>query len=568
MSRDAFRVKKGILHLTPVDTLPLNAELGDEVVLTTDGILYRFDGTQWVQVIDSESTQTLSNKTIIADEFTVDKFNGSIFTDSSTTGSLATLPAVDTFVVKLSNASLASLAGITAPTNARFFVLTNDLTTSVDVLNDDAGALAANRIITGTNRKIKLTAGASLWFFYDNATDNKWRVVGGSGAGGEGSVPKVRLHNATVTTLPTGSGLSIDGITVQAGDRVLFSNLTVNSDKIWEAQGTGTNITSWLALDLFNGLTAPTSGDLIVISEGQGFAGTLGVFRDSKWKFNDRVRFFNGVDYWEQSSLNTVALANNQVAPANVFSVAASGSENLVIDYSVLRGTSKDTGTMVISHNGTTVSYATYGANISDTGVSLLADLSSGNLRLRYTSTNTGVAPSIKYSVKRWSDAGGGPGNLPSYSITGTSVGGSGAAGEVAVWSTFSDVTSYPDFSFDTANGSLSIGSGTSEIERTKLTEVPLVDNTSGQLLFQLPHASYQFLVVDYSVIRGSDRSVGSLYITTNGTLTSVAPVFTDLGSPGVTFTADVSGSNVRLFANTSATGTGATLKYAIKRWI
>jgi hypothetical protein len=223
---------------------------------------------------------------------------------------------------------------------------------------------------------------------------------------------------------------------------------------------------------------------------------------------------------------------------------------------------------MVISHNGSVASYATYGADIDDTGVLLTADLDSGNVRLRYTSTSTGIAPTIKYLVKRWSDTGGGPASIPSYSIGGTNVGGTGVAGQIAIWDTTSDITSNADLAYDSSNGILSIGSGTSEIERSKLSSTTVPDNTSGHIVVAVPHADYQFLVIDYSVIRATDRSVGTLYITTNGTSASIAPVYTDLGTPGVTFTADVVGLNVRLLANTSSTGVAASLKYAFKRWI
>lgn len=575
MAQDAFRIKKGTLHLTPVTVLPADPELGDIVLLQSTSQVMRYDGSAWQEFIDETSVQTLENKEILnaslvqTDSLDADTIFGSISEDSVSTGTLVTLPAITSVVVKLTNVGLLSVSGITAPSpaNGQFIVLTNDLAEDIEILNDDAGASVGNRILTGTGKKLKLKPGASIWGYYDTATDSVWRVVGGSGSGGEGSVVKARLHNAISTTLPIGTVL-VDGVTVSADDRVLFSNLATDNNRIYEAVGTLTNITSWVALELFNDELDAVDGDLVVIQEGDSFAGRLGTFKASAWTFNDNVRYFNGVDYWEQSSLSTVLLANNQASPANVFSVSAAGSENLVIEYSVLRGVAKDTGTIVISHNGTDVSFATYGATISDTGVILSADLDSGNIRLRYTSTNTGSAPTIKYLVKRWSDSGGGPASLPSYSIGGTTVGGTGAAGQLAIWDTSSDITSSVDLSYDSSNGVLSIGSGASEIERTKLSSATVPDNTSGQLVFQVPHASYQFLVVDYSVVRGADRSVGTLYITTNGTIASIAPVFTDLGTPGVTFTADVSGANVRLLANTTATGSSADLKYAMKRWI
>ncbi len=103
-------------------------------------------------------------------------------TNSTATGTNATLSTPATGLLRVTNASLVSVTNITAPTRGMFFALYNDTGVNITI-NNDTGGTASARIITGTGANIVLTAGASLLLFYD-LIEQRWLVVGGAGSGG------------------------------------------------------------------------------------------------------------------------------------------------------------------------------------------------------------------------------------------------------------------------------------------------------------------------------------------------------------------------------------------------
>lgn len=102
------------------------------------------------------------------------------------------------------------------------------------------------------------------------------------------------------------------------------------------------------------------------------------------------------------------------------------------------------------------------------------------------------------------------------------------------------------------------------------LTTATLADNTAvAAEVFTLPHATYSSAIVEYTIKRGSgNREIGHLYIVTDGTTAEFTAAGAVLGTLGVTFTADISGANMRLLYTTTNTGTSATMKYRIKKWL
>ena len=75
-----------------------------------------------------------------------------------------------------------------APTNTKVLILTNTSGFGLTVKNEDAGATAANRIVTGTGSDLTMAAGSSLYMVYDT-TGLRYRIIGGSGSGGGGTDP-------------------------------------------------------------------------------------------------------------------------------------------------------------------------------------------------------------------------------------------------------------------------------------------------------------------------------------------------------------------------------------------
>ena len=105
----------------------------------------------------------------------------SIFTDSITTGSNASLPAPTAPIIRLTNVTLSSLDGIPAGIAGQQITIINDTATTI-LLNNDTGGTAANRIYTGLSKPLSLKNTASVLLKYDTIL-SRWRVIGGSGSG-------------------------------------------------------------------------------------------------------------------------------------------------------------------------------------------------------------------------------------------------------------------------------------------------------------------------------------------------------------------------------------------------
>lgn len=238
-------------------------------------------------------------------------------------------------------------------------------------------------------------------------------LIGSGGSDSGGGLIEVTYADPIDTSLPTGTSATIDGNAVVNGDTVLFTNLSSGNNEIYQVTGVGSSLV-WTPQPVFAGVAAPTSGAAVIVTSGTAFAAQLGKFNGTSWDFNTTVRYFNGADYFEQSALITSTLTANTTA--DIFVVAAAGSENIVIDFSIVRGSTKETGTLWITQNDSTVDLTSGGAFMGSTGLTFSASISSGNLHVSYTLDNSsGTNGTFKYSVKRWSDSAGGPGGVPSY---------------------------------------------------------------------------------------------------------------------------------------------------------
>lgn len=98
----------------------------------------------------------------------------------------------------------------------------------------------------------------------------------------------------------------------------------------------------------------------------------------------------------------SATLLNNTTGDVFTFPVAS--NKNFIVDFSLTRGSSKETGQIIMSSDGTLVQVSGNASTVVDCGVSFSGDINSGNVRLRYTTTNTGSSATMKYVVKRWND--------------------------------------------------------------------------------------------------------------------------------------------------------------------
>lgn len=395
-------------------------------------------------------------------------------------------------------------------------------------------------------------------------TGTSWELLGTSG--GDKQV-FVDYHDPISTVLPSGTSVVLDGIAGVDGDKVLFTNLATGNNQIYLLAGVGTSITWILQADYQNGFS-PSLGEVVRIKKGNAFELSEAIFNGTTFKVNDVVRYFSGADYWEQSSLKTASIVSG--TSDSIFTVGLAGSENFIIDYSIARGSSKETGQFIITSNGVTVQTARAEAFIGSTGVELTASIVGSDIVFGYTS-DVGASGVMKYFVKRWSNAAGGPAGLPSYSASSPSA--TTAAGnilEIQYNGVGGVLAADSDFKWNDATKQLNIG----DLHIDKLRQFILSDNqTIPDNVFSLNAIVNKFIFIDYSIERGTEVRAGRIEICNNGILAEITDTYTDTGGAGIdntdiAFTAELSGGNILLKYATTSTGDTALLKYAMRKWL
>lgn len=387
----------------------------------------------------------------------------------------------------------------------------------------------------------------------------------GVSGNGTGTI-KVDFIDPVSLSLPTGPTVTIDGVAGVNGDLVLFTNLLTNNNRVYKLGGVGTSIT-WTMAKVFNYKYPPQDGDAVRIKKGVSHGDQLALYDGTKFTINDVVRYFdfNGTssNYWEQSSVKTSALLDNSTG--TIFSTAVYGSENLIVDYSILRGSTKETGQLFITSDGTNVSVSRHNSYIGDPGITITTQIVTGTLQVLYTSTSTGSNAQIKYSVKRWADGLGGPTGIPSY--TGSTVGGGNAAGadKQIQFNASGNLAGDSKFQWDYVNQNLVLGGLVYDVLSAPYT---LLDNQPVPVnIISYNATTYRFAVLEYSVIRGTSYRAGRMLIANNGTIATISDDFTETSTSGVAFSVTISGGNVNLNYTTTSTGSSSTFKFSARRW-
>ena len=194
MSNNFLRINNGITFNAQSST-PSSPSNGDIYYDSTLNIFRQYVNGTWCSIVGDTLTQLLTNKTL-------DKVVQNTTNDSTSTGSSTTLAVPTTGVVNLTNASLASISGITAGSNGQLLLLENDTGSTVNILNGDTGATAANRIYTGTQATVSLSNQATLVFCY-NSTNSRWMLVAGSGGSNSGTTGSTVLTNGVTSQVIT-----------------------------------------------------------------------------------------------------------------------------------------------------------------------------------------------------------------------------------------------------------------------------------------------------------------------------------------------------------------------------
>jgi hypothetical protein len=387
--------------------------------------------------------------------------------------------------------------------------------------------------------------------------------LGGGGGGGSSpsGVVTVDLYDPIDTTLPTTAPYIIDGVTLVTGTTVLFSNLATGNNEVYQATVSGSTIT-WTVQSIFNNSASPTSGTLVVITEGSSFANQVGLFNGTIWVFNNAVRYFIGTNYFEQDGLAVSTLADNTTA-GTVFSLAYAGSQNIIVDYSVIRAGAKETGSIFLTTNGSVVGISSEYSSTAPTGVTFSSIISGSNLILQYTTTSTGSSGTMMYSLKRWSDTAGGPGGPPSYSGGSSLIAAAGANENIQI-NNAGTLGASSNFSYDMTNNLLLMGGK----QISTLNVTTFLDNQSSPaLMFSMP-ATFNSVFIRYTAIRGTNVRSGELQIATDGSINiSSDEYFTESSPTGMTFSVTLSGGNIDINYTTTSTGIGGVYKYSFERW-
>lgn len=185
---------------------------GKDYVLQTNQIvklLYDEDASRWrlmdepptaIESFASDSEYTTAHNPPVAGSrywnttsLVVREYNGSAWqnnkvlfsTENNTalTGSDQNLTPATDQIIRLSNASLSSIAGIN-PGVQKFLVLINATGAALSIKNESSAATAATyRVLTGTGVDLSMRDGSSILLAYDD-NSTRWRVTGGSGSGG------------------------------------------------------------------------------------------------------------------------------------------------------------------------------------------------------------------------------------------------------------------------------------------------------------------------------------------------------------------------------------------------
>jgi hypothetical protein len=119
------------------------------------------------------------------------------------TGANAILTLPTTSGVRVTNASLTSIAGVATNAKSQLFILVNMVGGNLTIVNNSGAAGTGEKIITGTGADLTLAHTACI-ILYKDITTNVWRVVGGSGGGGGAARAVASFTGTTVAPASTG----------------------------------------------------------------------------------------------------------------------------------------------------------------------------------------------------------------------------------------------------------------------------------------------------------------------------------------------------------------------------
>jgi hypothetical protein len=217
----------------------------------------------------------------------------------------------------------------------------------------------------------------------------------GANGGGSSYTAPTYIKNATIeggnvtANITVDSGITIDGRDISvdgaAADAHIAASTNVHGIGSGNAVvGTGTTQT------LTNKTLAVASNSVTGTANKVGQFGSGGAL-EAGTVTTTELNYLVGT-----SSLVSVTLNDNQAAAANV--ATFDPLYTWEIEYSLQRTTSNiERGRILIVSDGTNASMSNHAASLGTLGVTFTVDVSAGSIRLRYTTTSTGTAVTMKY---------------------------------------------------------------------------------------------------------------------------------------------------------------------------
>lgn len=217
-------------------------------------------------------------------------------------------------------------------------------------------------------------------------------------------------RGVVVETNPAGSQYNAQGFRITSCDfdTVYEQGIVFGVDRNATAQNTFGDVGNH-----FGGITQPFTAIIDFVSPNNISVGDLFERSDANAVLHPRIQlngvasiaFTNGQQlamgtYVRNSGL-TVELANNVPTATVAVTYNVSNTRAISINYTVTRGLTYRSGTIVVATNGATnnLTYTDDYSENTSTGITLTVTQTGSDVFVRYISTNTGTAGSLTYSI-------------------------------------------------------------------------------------------------------------------------------------------------------------------------
>ena len=231
-------------------------------------------------------------------------------------------------LIELTAGSQTSIRSISTGANGQFLAIINKTGSLLQIANEDSGATAGNRIVTGTGGPISLQNNASLFLAYLGSA-SRWQVVGGTGSGG-GATEQVTQTG--IGSLAVGTPLYVDAVNgwveanASASNTAEVAGMVGRSLSANLAEIVMAGEVSGVAAAMFTENALPARGEVVFLSTTSGkltitepsvvgqVSKPLGVVHNVGASSVD-IMFFNmrGVTVGGGNVRTTISLANNAV---------------------------------------------------------------------------------------------------------------------------------------------------------------------------------------------------------------------------------------------------------------